>query len=207
MKKWILLCALMSANAFAQTSADDQFQRQIDEIMKAREEMLKSLMDDSNMGEFENRMREMMKRFAGPDFDMSDFESPVIGQYDWVVTDTQKILKLKVQQAKDHPLDIKIEQGMIKIKGDVVATQGTGKNKSTRKTSFERSFSLPDDVDQTNPEFENKDGEVLIKFKRLSAGKVPSKTSAPAGKVKAKDTQAPKNDRIPVVPGSDDLKI
>ncbi len=195
MKKYFFILAFLSSNLYAQSAAEDQFQRQIEEIMKAREEMLKSLLDGSNMGDFDSRMQEMMKRFAGPDFDLSDFESPVIGQYDWVVTDTQKILKLKVQQAKDHPLDIKIEQGQIKIKGDVLATQGSGKNKVTKKSTFERSFSLPDDIDQANPEFENKDGEMLIKFKRLSASR---------GKTK---TPSLKNDRLPVLPGNDDLKI
>lgn len=196
MKALILVLTLfISFNLKAQGAGDDQFQKQVEEILKAREEMLRSLMDDSSMGEFESRMQEMMKRFAGPDFDLSGFESPVIGSYDWVVTDTQKILKLKVEQAKDHPLDIKIEQGMIKIKGDVVATQGSGKNKVTRKSNFERTFSLPDDVDQTNPEFENKKGELLIKFKKLVASKAKSKTSDP------------KKDRLPVAPEGDDLKI
>lgn len=200
----LILTLFLSTNLLAQNRGDDQFQKQIEEIMKAREEMLRALMDDSSMKDFESRMQEMMKRFAGPDFDLQGFESPIIGSYDWVVTDTYKILKLKVQQAKDHPLDIKIEQGMIKIKGDVVATQGTGKNKVTKKTNFERSFSLPDDVDQTNPEFENKDGEMLIKFKRLNAAKAKTKVE---NKVKESTPAAKNPDRVPVTPDSDDLKI
>lgn len=205
MKKIVFsLCLLFSSfSLYAQNSQEDQFQKQIEEIMKAREEMFRSILDDSTMRDFESRMQEMMKRFNGPDFDLSDFESPVIGQYDWEVTETQKILKLKVKQAPGHPLDIKIEQGMIKIKGDVVATQGSGKNKVTRKSSFQRSFSLPDDIDQNNPEFENKDGEVWIKFKRLAPGAVSKKEL----KKKAPKNDAKTEERTPVGSEGDDLKI
>lgn len=180
---------------------DEQFQKQIEEIMKARAEMLKSLMDDN--GDMEQKMMEMMKRFSQqgglPGFDIGELEGPVVGEYDWITTDTQRILKIKVKQIKDKPLDIKIEKGMVKIKGDVESTQGTGKKKVVRKVNFERSFSLPDDVDQTNPEFENKDGEFLIKFKRLATAKF-KKTTTPAPSKKV-------DERMPVGPNSEDLNI
>lgn len=196
MKKLICALIFLSSNLFAQSgssqgqSQDQQFQKQIEEVMRAREEMLKSLLDDSSSGEMEKRMLEMMKRFSAPGLGMDELEGPVVGSYDWVVTSSQKILKIKVKQIKDHPLDIKIEKGIIKIKGDVESTKGTGKNKVVSKSSFERSFTLPDDVDQTTPEFENKEGEFLIKFKRLKTASKPSP-----------------RDRQPVAPSSDDLSI
>ncbi len=194
MKKLILtIIFLLPFKGFAQ---DDQFQKQVEEIMKAREEMLKSLMDDSV--DADTRMDQLIKRFMKPGlgfggpFDQNNFEGAVIGEYDWVTTDTHKILKIKVKQIKDHPLDIKIEKGMIKFKGDVESTTGTGKNKSTKKVSFERSFSIPDDVDQTSPEFENSAGEFLVKFKKLSASK----------NKKTKEEQV-----VPVAPDSNDISI
>lgn len=198
MKKLILMLLFGSVNLHAQ---DDQFQKQIEEIMRAREEMLKSLMDDSTGSDMEKRMLDMMKRFSGPGLDDSsmgfgDFGGVAVGEYDWIDTSTHKILKIKVQQVKDRPLDIKIEKGFIKIKGDVVSSVGNGNNKVVRKVNFERSFSLPNDVDQTNPEFENKAGEVLIKFKRLSA--IPTKT---------KMLKKMPPERVPVAPDGDDLSI
>lgn len=202
MKKLVLVSIFLLANISAPKiyAQDEQFQKQIEEIMKAREEMLQSLLDGN--GDMEQKMMEMMKRFsqqgAMPGFDIGELEGPVVGEYDWIVTDTQKILKIKVKQIKDKPLDIKIEKGMVKIKGDVESTQGTGKKRIVRKVNFERSFSLPDDVDQTNPEFENKGGEFLIKFKRLTKAEF-KKTPTPAPKKG--------DDRIPVSPNSDDLTI
>lgn len=203
MKKLVLVTIFLLANLSAPKiyAQDEQFQKQIEEIMKAREEMLNSLINGN--GDMEQKMMEMMRRFSQqgglPGFDIGELEGPVVGEYDWIVTDTQKILKIKVKQIKDKPLDIKIEKGMVKIKGDVESSQGTGKKKIVRKVNFERSFSLPDDVDQTSPEFENKDGEFLIKFKRLATAKF-KKTTAPDPAKKA-------DDRVPVSPNSDDLNI
>lgn len=203
MKKIILVMIFLCTNSFAPKvwAQDEEFQKQIEEIMKAREEMLNSLMNGN--GDMEQKMMEMMKRFSQqggmPGFDIGELEGPVVGEYDWITTDTQKILKIKVKQIKDRPLDIKIEKGMIKIKGDVESTQGSGKNKVFRKVNFERSFSLPDDVDQTSPEFENKGGEFLIKFKRLTSAKF--KKTLPPPTTKKVD------ERVPVGPNSEDLNI
>ena len=204
MKRLILIMIFLCTNIFLSKASaqDDQFQRQVEEIMKAREEMLRSLLEDN--GDMEQKMLEMMKRFSQsggmPGFDIGELEGPVVGEYDWIVTDTHKTLKIKVTQIKDRPLDIKISGGMIKIKGDVESTQGAGKKKVVRKVNFERSFSLPDDIDQTSPEFENRDGEFLIKFKRLEMAKF-KKTKLPASPSKKSD------ERIPVGPNSEDLNI
>lgn len=174
MKKLIVLALFLSSSVFAQSgqSYDEQFENQIKEVMKARDEMLKMLMDDSTSGAFEKRMQDIAKQFEKSGFDaFGDNEAAGVGEYDWVSTDTHKILKLKVKQVKDHPLDIKIEKGMIKIKGKVETTRGQGNQKSREQMSFENSFSLPTDVDQNSPEFENKEGEMLIKFKKLVASK------------------------------------
>jgi HSP20 family molecular chaperone IbpA len=212
MKKIIfILTFLINSILFAQSpqnnNQDEQFQKQFEEIMKAREEMFNSLMDDSAFGDMEKHMLDMMKRFSapganlgGPGFGLDNFEGPVVGEYNWIDTDSQKILKLKVKQIKDRPLDIKIEKGMINIKGDVESIDGTGKNKVVKKTHFERGFSIPNDVDQSNPEFENKEGELLIKFKRLANAKNTRHITIPK-------TTPPKNERLPVTPESSDLSI
>lgn len=209
MKKILLLMIFLSANIFSNNALgqDEEFRKQIQEIMKAREEMLNTLMNGN--GDIEQKMREMMDRFSQqggmPGFDIGELEGPVVGEYDWIVSEKEKILKIKVKQIKDRPLDIKIENGMIKIKGDVETVQSSGKNKTIKKVNFERSFSLPDDVDQTSPEFENVEGALLVKFKRLQSAKFKKSTqSNPA----APTTPAKKSDeRIPVSPNSGDLTI
>ena len=207
MKKLILPLIFFAQASFAQ---NDQFHKQIEEIMKAREEMLRALMDDSVSAD--KRMEELMKRFAGPGMDFGNAfensfsEGSVIGEYDWIQTDTHRILKIKVTQVKDHPLDIKIEKGMIRFKGDVESSQGAGKNKKTKKVSFERAFSIPDDVDQTNPEFENKSGELLVKFKKLTLNN-SKKDNKMGDALRPVTPQKKQDERQPVAPDSDDISI
>lgn len=157
--------------AFAQ-SRSDETQRQIDELMKAREEMIKSLLNDSGFQNFDKRFEDLMKNFEKNSFGPgTNMDGAIIGEYDWRETDTHQIFVLKVKQIKDRPLDIKIEKGRILLKGDVesIDENVAKKTKRVSKVHFERTFSIPVGVDQNNPEFENKAGELLIKFKKLKA--------------------------------------
>lgn len=167
--------------SLAQTDRDD-IQRQIDELMKARSEMLNSLLNDNGFKNFEKRFEDMIKNFDQNGTGLGvDIGGPVVGEYDWRVSDTQMIFVLKVKQIKDRPLDIKIEKGMIRLKGDVESTEVTPFEKSSKnktrtkqtvtKVHFERAFSIPDGLDQTNPEFETLGDELLIKFKKLAPKK------------------------------------
>lgn len=189
MKLILILILIFSFKAFSQTNQmeDEQrmMQKQIEEIMKHRQEMLRSLLNDDSFGDMEKQMQEMTKRF----FDNDDFTSGnVVGEYNWNENEKYRILSLKVKQIKDQPLDIKIEKGQIKIKGDV---EEVSKNKAKTKIHFERMFSIPRDVDDKNPEFENKAGELLIKFKKKSISAPKSKTP----------------ERVPVVPDKKEVNI
>jgi len=211
----IFLFILTQHSLYAQTSREDQMQRQIDEIMKAREEMLKSLMDDSFSGEMEKRMEEMMKRFGGTGFGggfgFDQMNSISVGSYDWDETDTHKILKIKITQSKDKPLDIKIENGMISIKGIAESVSGTGKNKVTSHMNFQKSFSLPSDIDQNNPEFINKEkeGEMWIKFKRLTGRSVikPNSKLKTVMPQKLPKEEKIEEERTPIKASENDLSI
>ncbi len=189
---FILFAYLFAGGVFAQSG---DMQKQIEEIMKAREEMLRMLMDDRGFEDFEKRMEQMMKNFGHGGFNLQQFDDPIVGEYEWLKTNTHKILKLKVKQVKDKPLDIKIEGGMIRLKGDVETVAGVGQQTTRRKVSFQRAFTLPEDVDQNNPEFENKDGDMLIKFKlkKPSSKKVTTPEVAP--------------DRIPLTPDKEEIQI
>lgn len=214
----LLLLTLSQNSLWAQSSREEQIQmqKQVEEIMKARDEMLKSLMDDSFSGEFEKRMEDMMKRFGGSafgnggnGFGFDQVNSISVGSYDWDETDTHKILKIKVTQSKDKPLDIKIENGMISLKGVAESVSGTGKNKVTSHMNFQKSFSLPTDIDQNNPEFINKDkeGEMWIKFKRI-AGKNVIKSGGKTKAVKPQiQNQTPDDERTPIKASEGDISI
>lgn len=175
MKKIILIFSIfVSSTLFAQSNRSD-LDQQIKEIMKAREEMLKSLLEDSAFENFDSRFEDLVKRFQQSNFDLSGMsgftDGPIVGEYDWRETATHQIFVLKVKQIKDRPLDIKIEKGRILLKGDVESVRENTsmdkkKTKQISKVHFERSFSIPDGVDQANPTFDNKDGELLIKFKK-----------------------------------------
>jgi HSP20 family molecular chaperone IbpA len=172
---------ILSLNLQAQSKEEREMQRQFEEIMKARAEMIKSLFDDSDFDSLDKKFEDLIKNF-----DRSGFPSianqemgEVIGEYDWRETPTHQVFALKVKQIKDKPLDIKIEKGQIKLKGDVESVEAKKpKSKRVTKVHFERTFSIPDGVDQGNPEFENKAGELLIKFKKLQNKKMPSKVKS-----------------------------
>ena len=187
----------LSFNQIAHAQSGDM-QKQIEEIMKAREEMLRMLMDDRGFEDFEKRMEQMMKNFGQGGFGLQQFDDPIVGEYEWLKTNTHKILKLKVKQVKDRPLDIKIEGGMIRLKGDVETVNGEGQQTVRRKVSFQRAFTLPDDVDQKNPEFESVDGAMLIKFKLKKGLKQVKPSSEPSPAVP---------DRMPLAPDKEEIQI
>jgi HSP20 family molecular chaperone IbpA len=190
--------------SFAQTDQRaqknrDEIQRQIEEIMKNRDDMIKSLFNDDAFPEMEKRMMDMMKRFSNEDLDFNSqsfFGGGIVGEYDWKEDDQFKILTLKVKQIKDQPLDIKIEKGQIKIKGDVEEVTNSNKhskNKKVTKIHFERIFSIPAGVDEKNPEFGNTDGVLEIKFRKKMAQK----------SIKNKNNE----ERMPISPDEKDISL
>jgi HSP20 family molecular chaperone IbpA len=197
-----LIIFIIANRSQAQSQTD--IEKQFEEIMKAREEMLRSLMDDSFSSDFEKRMQDMIKRFGsgGMDFGFDHMEQYGMGESEWEENSTHRILKLKLTQMKDRPLDIKIQNGMIKIKGDAEVVSGPKNRQSKSIMKFERQFSLPQDVDQDNPEFENKNSEMLIRFKKLGTQfKKPLKT-LPQPK-----NSKPADEKKPITPDGQGLTI
>lgn len=183
----------------------DEFYQMIEEMRTRHREMIKSLMYDDV--DFDSLFKQMEKSFDGRSFeDMFQGRiNPIIGEYDWVNDGKFKILKLKVTQVKDKPLDIKIENQMIRIKGVVESLEPSESGKTKSVVQFERMFSLPDDVDATNPSFENKEGELLIKFPlKKSAQPIPPASSSQKDKPRK---AVEENERVPVLPSGDEPKI
>lgn len=197
----MLVITLIPLTSYAQNS--DQMQNQLEEFMKHRDEILRSVLGDDFDQNIEEKMQRMMESFSGgwPDLNDQGFGNSFANR-DWETTETHKILRLKVKQIKDRPLDIKIEKGMIHIKGDAELEFGKTKN----IVKFERSYSIPQDVDQTSPEFENNADEIIIKFKLLNVAKAKT-IKSPLNKIVAPKKRDPKLDRVPIGPSDDGLSL
>ncbi len=174
----IFFTVCICSNVFSQTAndRDEQIKRELEMMLKARDEMLRSLLDDSAFNDFDKRFEDMIKRFNLHDFDLSGFDTngKILGEYDWQESNTERLFLLKVKQIKDKPLDIKIEKGKIFLKGELETTsEDNAKGKKTKigHIHFERSILIPEDVDQANPVFENKEGVLIIKFKKKTHSK------------------------------------
>ena len=124
MKKTFLVffLILISNLGFSQTDQErrDEINKQMEELMKARADMIRSLMDDSAFDNFDKHFEDLVKKFQQNGFpdglNNSDLGAgDVVGEYDWRETEAYKIFVLKVKQIKDKPLDIKIEKGQIKL--------------------------------------------------------------------------------------------
>ena len=194
----IIYCSLVRAQ-----SGQDEINQQINELMKARAEMLKSIFSDSEFQGFDKQFENLLKNFQKNSFIPSaGMEGPIIGEYDWRENETQRIFVLKVKQIKDRPLDIKIEKGHIKFSGEVesVYEDIARKSKSISKVHFERIFPIPEGLDLINPQFENSKGELLIKFKKIGTNKDTIKNQKP------KD-ELPLEDRHPIDKNENDLTI
>lgn len=202
-KRVLLFLLIIYCSSISAQSNQDEINRQIKELMKARAEMIKSLFNDDEFQGFDKHFENLLENFEKNSFSPNaTIEGPVIGEYDWKENETQKIFVLKVKQIKDKPLDIKIEKGHIKFIGDVQSINENDAKKSKRisKVHFERTFSIPLGVDQSNPEFENNDGELLIKFKKIRIGKDGIKNQKPK-----KDQQL--EDRHPIGKDENDVTI
>src|SRR5690606_39032923 len=92
------------------------------------------------------------------------FDSIGRGQSRWVETPNERILVLKLEVAKDTPVDFKIEGTRLSITGQYEKRSPNG----VVKQSFSRSFEIPADCDPAQAKFENKDGEILIKFPKIT---------------------------------------
>lgn len=200
----VLSFAVFNEYTFSQSqnipSRQDEFYKMIEDMRARHREMMKSLLnDDADFGSIFEQMEKALNDNGFGDMMGNQF-NPVVGEYDWLEDEQSRTLKIKVTQIKDKPLDIKIEKRMITLKGNVESVQEGGNKKSV--VLFERSFSIPDDVDASNPKFENKSGEFHIRFPKLKNA-VLKKGLKP----KASEKNVVEDERLPLDPSSGDLSL
>lgn len=139
---------------------EERFGRLLDDFYKQHQgqrDRFDRFFDDDNFENFMGHLR--------------PFDNMAEGDGHWMETPKERILIFKVKQDKDHPMDIKIKDGMVSITGKVVQENKIGGMVSKSISSFSQSYSIPEDVDQASASFDNKEGEILIKFKKLAAKK------------------------------------
>ncbi|MBH48078.1 MAG: hypothetical protein CME71_07890 [Halobacteriovorax sp.] len=134
------------------TDMRKQFEQMMDQVDGGSLDGFDSFFDDDAM----------MKLFGG-DRGTKAFGALGTGQSRWIETPKERILILKLEMSKDTPLDFKIEENKLTISGQVERKS----NRGISKQSFTKIFQIPVDCDPSAAKFENKDGEVLIKFPKL----------------------------------------
>jgi hypothetical protein len=157
------------------------------------EQILKEFFEGNSMKQMEEQVRKMMEEmessFSKGSLNLFDddtlnqllresglFVELDHGQHQWLDSETERILVLKLETQINTPVDIKIENGQIrvqaKIEKEVVTETVSGQSRSVTIQQYGRVFLVPEDCEADSVKIENKEGEILIKFKKL-ASKVP----------------------------------
>jgi len=144
------------------TGLRQQFEQMMEQMESGSTDSFDQFFDDDVM---ERLFRGQQGRNA--------FGSMTTGQSRWIETPKDRTLILKLEAAKDNPIDFKIEGSRLTISGHMSRRHPQG----VAKQSFTKTFEIPADCDPTQAKFENKDGEILIKFPKLIAkdGRLPVK--------------------------------
>lgn len=146
------------------TGLRQQFEQMMEQMESGSTDSFDQFFDDDVM---ERLFRGQQGRNA--------FGSLTTGQSRWIETPKDRTLVLKLEAAKNNPIDFKIEGSRLTISGHMERRHPQG----VAKQSFTRTFEIPRDCDPTQAKFENKDGEILIKFPKIAAkdGRLPVRPS------------------------------
>jgi HSP20 family molecular chaperone IbpA len=200
MKKIILIVSLLfSSLSFADRASDMQRLR---EHLLQQQQRLRQMFDDDFFKDDFSHFDKVFKDFFGDrGFDDDFFTGPGFGQFfkqlrpfdhmgsgqaHWINTPNERTLVLKIKTQKDAPVDINIKDGVVTIKADIKEVvehkdpQTGAISKSISMSSYNNSFSVPDDCDANKAQIENKNGEIVIHFpKRKISGGGTIKTATP----------------------------
>jgi HSP20 family molecular chaperone IbpA len=136
---------------------------------KQLEDMLKQF-DDGFYKQFET---DMNKFFEDKNFDKifknaNPYQFMDLGDTKWIETPKERILIFKLDVSKETPLDIKIEKGKVKFKGQALKQTTWMENgkiiQGKKAIQFEREVMIPSDVRHDQAKFDKKEGNILIKF-------------------------------------------
>lgn len=198
-----LILAQVFISAAPLMAQEPRFDRSVEKI-------LKDFFEGNSMREMEEQMKKMMEEmessFSSGSLRLFDDdtinkilrESGLFieldhGQHEWIESTHERILVLKLEIQENTPIDIKIENGQIKvaaqIEKEVVNQTSFGESRSVSVQTYNRVFLVPEDCDVDSVKIENKEGEILIKFTKLTpSGPNEAPKTAPMG---APDDKSP----------------
>lgn len=213
----LFLIALVFFMASPPQAQEPRFDRSVEKI-------LKDFFEGHSMQEMEEQMRKMMEEmessFSSGGLRLLEDESlnQLLrdsglfieldhGQHEWIESEKERILVLKLETKKDTPIDIKIENGQIivsaKIEKEVVNQTQFGESRSVSVQHYNRVFLVPEDCDANSVNIENKGGEVLIKF----AKRTPSSPKAAPERAPKKAPEAAPSEKSPLEKPEDAITI
>jgi HSP20 family molecular chaperone IbpA len=195
--KYLLIVVFILLNFSLQAETKKKIEiSEFDQIREQEMEMIRKLIGADHFKQMDERLEMLMKKFMNSNdnddiekfFDRSHFDKFMQdwnphqgldeGETHWMETPTERILILKLKQTKDSPIDIKIQNNIINVSGKNIIKSGQG----TSISSFSKSESVPTDVDANSAEIENKNGDIQVRFKKLTAAKKmpgPKKKATP----------------------------
>lgn len=181
----------------SQQSPDDQLLEEVfkrhRERMELFEKQIEEMEKSMGMGSgFHQMMEELQKEFMQDDFfqqgkqggggqdklfdRFEDLQSDYERQYEWKETENERIFEFSLpSHDESQPIDIKVANGMISIKGEVKKIKKIQRDGRTQdvesRENFAKSIGLPKDVDQANPVIEKTAQGFRIKFTKKNQKK------------------------------------
>jgi HSP20 family molecular chaperone IbpA len=153
----------------------DRMKRRMELRQKMHQRMIDKLVngtgpDQDLFGDMEKEMAEALKEATADDYFPSS-RNPNFGM-EWTETKTGRTL-LITPQSKDQKLEFDTKPNLVTIKGQ--SEQRTENGIAT--SSFQNSFSVPEDVDGTKVKMSQKDGKIVMEFpyKNLKTIIIPKK--------------------------------
>ncbi|MCO4794080.1 MAG: Hsp20 family protein [Bacteriovoracaceae bacterium] len=173
-------------------------------LFKQFDKKLEDMLKQFDNGLYQQFEKDMNKFFDDENFDQifknaNPYQFMNAGEFKWIETPKERILILKSEFPKDAPLDIKIENGKVHLKGKVMK-QGTWMDNGQvisgkRAVDFDRKISIPRDVHFDKASFDKKDGNIIIKFPKKYIQKAPLKKKKKSSGKKLKPLKRQEGER------------
>lgn len=173
----------------------EEFEKAMEEQFQQSNDLIRQFFDEGEMESFQKNFRKMFRDFQNFEhIDDSIFNTPGMQQFmqqargnrshfekQWVdgPENDQVTLVLKVKQSGKRPLNIKIENGLLKVNGTITQERkdanGNVISVSTSTIDSQESLGrddiLPDPINMV----QDKDGNLRVVFKRKLAQKAPGR--------------------------------
>lgn len=191
---FIILYIAVLSNSWAQNKNSVTLDDLIGRMMEQSESLFEHM--DQMMDQLSDKFFDDDKFFS--QFDNIQLMGGSRGQ--WIETDKEKILKLNVSLEEGMPVDIKIEDNLVKVSGTEIIENKTQNSLFKSMRSFSETYPIPRDVDPNKAQIEKAESGVIVKFPLLTAQRNPKSPPPKNVKPPAKKPR-PKRDKLPIKAG------